>query len=348
MLKCYRFDERWPAGGKERSKWASTYKVSRASKGRLPGNHALSTITWKRCRIFWRCRPRGLARAGRLLPSMREGACPTNARSKAQAMAGRPFAATIVRQSRDDGDMPVVERLNPLGLHPTRTADTEAQYFGYFRSLLRASQAPCDADDGTRLHYVTEWFSRQDGRWSAATIRSYRAALLVVIETWRDAGVEADCRRVQTILELATKANPKPRSASATPRTSARKRVHIALEEHNLLVAYLARCANHTAKLAAGLIAFGALFALRPCECRNLRRRRRDAPPSAGHRRGLSVRRRTAGALRPSARRPRPFCRARDCARHGRQDRICAPGAGSARGRRLDAPATAAGRQKDR
>ena len=183
-------------------------------------------------------------------------------------MAGRPFAATIVRQSHDDGDMPVVERLNPLGLRTTRTAETEAQYIATFRSLLKMSSAPCDVDDGARLHHVVAWFSERNGLWSPRTVRAYRAALIFVVEVWRDSGVENDPVRVRCVLELAAKASPRPRPASAPPRTSARKRVYVALDEHNLLVADLARRSDLTSHLVAGMLAFGARLALRPCEWR--------------------------------------------------------------------------------
>jgi len=157
-------------------------------------------------------------------------------------------------------------RRDACGVMPTRTPATLAEYRRDYGGLFRRSGAPTDADDYSRLLSLIGWFAGNNGAWAPATIRKYRAAIQTAIADWASAGVDVDEARTALLQHALDSAHPAPRSKSAAPRTSARKRLTISAKEREDLVSHLAKNTTATCRLLAGLVTFEPIFGLRPRE----------------------------------------------------------------------------------
>jgi integrase len=141
-----------------------------------------------------------------------------------------------------------------------------ADYRTEYRQLIERSNPDTDAGDFSRLSNVILWFSRQDGVWSAATIRKYRASLRLAIEDWATAAPDADEIRVWRLQSDLDHATPAPRDKKSPPQTSAKKRLKFTQSEHEVVATYLASTKSSTSHRLVGLLAFGVRFGLRPHE----------------------------------------------------------------------------------
>ncbi len=79
-------------------------------------------------------------------------------------------------------------------------------------------------------------------------------------------GVDADEAHIAILQRALDDAHPVPRTKSAPPRTSARKRLTISESEREGLVFYLAGRPTVTCRLLVGLIGYGPILGLRPHE----------------------------------------------------------------------------------
>jgi integrase len=131
------------------------------------------------------------------------------------------------------------------------------------RNLIFQSAPEAGCDHGERLAHALAWFLSQNERWAAATIRSYRAALLLALARFAAAGADDD---TSSRLQLLFTGTPLPRSARARPRTSALKRRSFREDEQEKLFSYLSSRSGRSSELVAGLIKFGPIFGLRPSE----------------------------------------------------------------------------------
>lgn len=173
--------------------------------------------------------------------------------------------STKVTSIASTGDRELGRR-DTCGVMPTRTPATLAAYRRDYRGLLLRSTAPIDADDHSRLLYLVSWFAGQDAEWAPSTIRKYRATIQAAIDDWICSGVDADEAHIAILQRALDDAHPVPRTKSAPPRTSARKRLTISESEREGLVFYLAGRPTVTCRLLVGLIGYGPILGLRPHE----------------------------------------------------------------------------------
>lgn len=158
-------------------------------------------------------------------------------------------------------------RRDVTGISPTRTPGTLLHYRKTVASLVRQAGTPMDLETVDRLAWTIAWYSTEGGRWSPAVIRHHRACLLSAIEGLA-ASLDLDIAIVRHLLNV-LETRPSPRSASASPRTSARKRMGISKEEFARLFNSLAGGKTETAQLLAFLVGYGVKLGLRPCEFRH-------------------------------------------------------------------------------
>jgi integrase len=158
-------------------------------------------------------------------------------------------------------------RLDACGSASTRTLSTVMQYRKAAAQIIKQSRPDDDGDDVSRLAHAIAWFSERAGSWTKATIRHHRAALRQSIFDL-EAALGLSSVIVDELLELLT-VSPEPKSNNARRLASARKRTNLRQEECSRLVASLAAKPTNTARLLAGLLAFGAVLGLRPVEWRD-------------------------------------------------------------------------------
>jgi integrase len=150
------------------------------------------------------------------------------------------------------------QRRDATGFVPSRTQETTEAYRVTRDRLFK--QAAVESDD---LRGLIDWFAKQHDVWAPATIRQYRAALILGIEEWRAPHNELDA------LPLIEKLKNGPRPRMRGPRrTSARKRKSVPLNEFSKLVTFLNNSRHPDGKLAARLLKHNVRLFLRPAEWR--------------------------------------------------------------------------------
>lgn len=150
------------------------------------------------------------------------------------------------------------------GRFSTRTAATNVSYAHIYDRLCRQSGAESTMDSVARLRAVVAWWQSQDGAWTSATIRQYRAAIIATADTQN---CTQDSRTaIDAALETLRSHSPAPRSRSAPRRTSARKRKSVSDTDLEIVVAGIMERNDRTARILAGMLLFGILLGLRPCE----------------------------------------------------------------------------------
>ncbi len=164
-------------------------------------------------------------------------------------------------------DAEIADR-DACGLAPTRTAATVIRYRTAAAQLVGRSHPDHQADEVGRLARAIAWYGAQDDVWSKSTIRSHRAALRQAVHDVGDAlGLEpAD---VAALLSLVRSASPRPKGPKARRAASARKRKSFTQAEWRLLIDLLTKKKTSTARILAGLLAFGSYLGLRPREWRD-------------------------------------------------------------------------------
>jgi len=135
----------------------------------------------------------------------------------------------------------------------SRSFGTVAAYRRRYRQLTEMTDLP-----RATVTEVVEWFRNRNGIWSQATIRQYRAAIRQEIET-----MQASTEAAGLMARLYS--GPTPRK-HGPPRTSARKRRSVALQEFDKLIGALQSGGHPDDRLAASLLAHNVLLFLRPCE----------------------------------------------------------------------------------
>jgi hypothetical protein len=150
--------------------------------------------------------------------------------------------------------MPVRYRQDATRRRVDRTAETEKRYRGRYPSLCR-----CAGMDPNNLEGVIDWFVGNHGAWSPATIRQYRACLILAIE-------EAE-RTPEALDELLgrVKQGPCPRKFGPR-RTSALKRRSIPRRLFRRLIRRLMDGRHPDDMLAARLLSHNVILFMRPGE----------------------------------------------------------------------------------
>jgi hypothetical protein len=135
-----------------------------------------------------------------------------------------------------------------------RTIDTESSYRNRYPSLCRHAGV-----DPGNLEGAIDWFVGRDDDWSAATIRQYRACLVLAIE-------EAE-RTPEAIEQLLVRVKQGPRPRKAGPRrTSALKRRSIPPRLFSRLIHRLLHGRHPDDGLAARLLTHNVVLFMRPGE----------------------------------------------------------------------------------
>lgn len=145
---------------------------------------------------------------------------------------------------------------------PTRTAQTVIAYRRRVIALLR--QATKERRQKTTLPELVRWFCDQNGRWSPATIRLYRAALADVL---RDAAVAdaSSAALFEAMLQKIVVDAPRAKPRREAKRTSARKRTSMRYDELTQLRDTL-HDGDRLDRLAAAFLWLNAHVGLRPVE----------------------------------------------------------------------------------
>jgi integrase len=139
-----------------------------------------------------------------------------------------------------------------------RTDETRAAYERRVEALQRIADGEQGGGD------LVDWFCRQDKRWSASTVRQYRAAILMHMEQTLLHPV------LTNLLKARLAAGPLPKSKGPR-RTSARKRKSLSVAEFLRLEQLLDASGKPDDALIRGFVVFGAALFLRPVEYLNAR-----------------------------------------------------------------------------
>jgi integrase len=144
----------------------------------------------------------------------------------------------------------------------TRTEETVVAYRARYKALRR--QAERELGRPALLREFITWFCNQDGRWSAATIRLYRAAVgNVLLEAAEDSPRDADALRAYRHLVITSSPCARPRGGAK--RTSARKRKSMRYDELTRLRTALSE-GDRFDRICAGVVWANAHLGLRPVE----------------------------------------------------------------------------------
>jgi len=161
-----------------------------------------------------------------------------------------------------------IARRDACGLVPTRTDATVSQYRTAAAQLIWRSHPDHQADEVGRLAKAIAWYGAQDDIWSKSTIRSHRSALCQAVDDLVNAlGLPPTI--VANLLSRVRSASPRPKGPKARRAASARKRKSFTQAEWRLLIDLLTKKKTSTARILAGLLAFGAHLGLRPSEWRD-------------------------------------------------------------------------------
>jgi len=138
-----------------------------------------------------------------------------------------------------------------------RTEATAAAYRRRYEELRWAvAQVQVDAE----IEDVIIWFCTQDGRWSASTIRQYRAAIAAEV-----ARVIVDTSWRESLLAQLRNHSPAPK-VGGPRRTSARKRKSLPEPEVRQVVEFLRASGRPRDRLIANLLLYGIRLFPRPGE----------------------------------------------------------------------------------
>jgi hypothetical protein len=170
-----------------------------------------------------------------------------------------PYALSVpVAAYAREGRRPVVRHsVDATGRPVTRTPGTIANYRARYPALCRSAGL-----DPANYAKVVDWFVGEHRRWARSTISQYRAAIAQAIE---DASSDLAPDQSELLFER-LKQGPSPRKKGA-PRTSARKRKSIRIEEFvRLIDCLLNERHQDDDKLAARLLNHNVRLFLRPSE----------------------------------------------------------------------------------
>jgi integrase len=162
----------------------------------------------------------------------------------------------------------IARRRDACGQSPTRTDATVRQYRTAAAQLIWRSHPDELADEVGRLAKAIRWYGAQDDVWSKSTIRSHRAALCQAVDDL-DNALGLPPTVVAGLLSRVRSASPRPKGPKARRAASARKRKSFTQAEWRLLIGLLTKKKTSTARILAGLLAFGAHLGLRPSEWRD-------------------------------------------------------------------------------
>jgi hypothetical protein len=147
-------------------------------------------------------------------------------------------------------------RVDATGRTVARTSGTTVSYRARYRALCQhAGLNPANHAE------AVDWFIGAHDRWSRSTISQYRAAISQAIE---DASSDLTSEQSE-LLSVCLRQGPSARQGGA-PRTSARKRKSIPLEEFARLIDRLLHGRQNDDQLAARLLNHNVRLFLRPSE----------------------------------------------------------------------------------
>jgi hypothetical protein len=145
-------------------------------------------------------------------------------------------------------------RKDATGRSVDRTIDTENSYRNRYRNLCG-----CAGEDPINLEGAIDWFVGRHDHWSTATIRQYRACLVLAIEEAK--------RTPEALEELLGRLNQGPRPRKFGPRrTSALKRRSIPRRLFRRLIRRLVDDRHPDDMLAARLLSHNVILFMRPGE----------------------------------------------------------------------------------
>ncbi len=150
------------------------------------------------------------------------------------------------------------------GLVPGRTASTIAAYRNGARLLFSQAQPASGLEDVQRLQHAIAWFTLQNGRWRASSIRVYRACLRNAIQDLELSSL-VESREADRLLEVLLQ-GPVAKLGRHSIETSAKKRTSARQQEVDRLISYLGGRKDRTSMLLASWLYFGPRLGLRPCE----------------------------------------------------------------------------------
>ena len=139
-----------------------------------------------------------------------------------------------------------------------------------YPASIRRSNPPWDSDDVARLAHAIAWFADQHGAWARATIRKHRAEFRLAIEDLSSAAWP-DKSRIDDLYFTLDNSSPRPRDKAAPPQASAKKRKSLPHAEFLKLLGHLRSKRRGTARMLAGVVAFGALIGVRPIQWKDAR-----------------------------------------------------------------------------
>ncbi|MFY0734509.1 hypothetical protein [Aurantimonas coralicida] len=143
----------------------------------------------------------------------------------------------------------------------TRTALTEEAYLRRVDKLRMQGAREMCAPTIFTLAQTVDWFTSQEDRWSASTVRQYRAAIRFAVEHGYRRGLVANA---EVLLAALTK-DPSPKTKCSVRRTSARKRKNVPFAEFERVVRVL-ESGNELDQLASLFLDCNIRIGLRPIE----------------------------------------------------------------------------------
>lgn len=142
-----------------------------------------------------------------------------------------------------------------------RIARRSKQTIAAYRKRVHDLRLMAEREDraGGDMLELTAWFCSQNSRWEPSTIRQYRAAILMDLET---TPLHPTAR---TLLVERLHREPLPKT-SGPRKTSAKKRKSLPIAQFARLEQFLKVSGRADDKLIRGLLIFGAALFLRPIE----------------------------------------------------------------------------------
>ncbi|WP_127754458.1 hypothetical protein [Devosia sp. 1566] len=147
-----------------------------------------------------------------------------------------------------------------------RIASRSEQTIAAYRQRVHDLRLMAEREDraGGDMLELTGWFCAQDERWSPSTVRQYRAAILMALETLPFHPT------ARTLLVERLRRGPLPTN-SGPRKTSAKKRKSLPIAQFTRLEQFLHDSGRSDDKLIRGFLVFGAALFLRPVEYLNAR-----------------------------------------------------------------------------
>lgn len=146
---------------------------------------------------------------------------------------------------------------------PTRTWLTEKAYIERVAKLRIQGRKETHAPDDLTLQQTVRWFSEQQFRWSASTVRQYQAALRFAVRYEYMRHVLERKEAVGLLSSLKRSPSPKPKKSVRS--TSAKKRKNVPFFEFESVVSFL-KSGNELDQLAGVFLECNIRIGLRPVE----------------------------------------------------------------------------------